>query len=367
MYRNAQLYSKLKMKASVILSLILLASAARMRIPTDERLAQIDSTSYGKGLLDTIELEMTSGASTDKIVEMLDALAADLTADQKADDADWAQKNQECIDQKAEFNAQIDAAEAEILDATNLLAQYRPELATTEEQLATKGTEIADLSAELNAFIGAHGEDSFDYEARMAEHKAVIAAIDEAIAEMNGLVGSVAGEGIHDNSERISAETAVGAFAQIKALSKLASKADQGAVAKIVALLEDIKGNLEASVADENQGQVMAEEDYNALKSAMEATLADLTLAQTNLTNKKADLEGKIATQETRLAENEEALRVATEALAAKTRQCDEWETKYNNDKAKRIEELDIVQQCRAIFTDESMQFSKFLSDRVEY
>jgi septal ring factor EnvC (AmiA/AmiB activator) len=253
------------------------------------------------------------------------------------------------------------------LDATNLLAQYRPELATTEEQLATKGTEIADLSAELNAFIGAHGEDSFDYEARMAEHKAVIAAIDEAIAEMNGLVGSVAGEGIHDNSERISAETAVGAFAQIKALSKLASKADQGAVAKIVALLEDIKGNLEASVADENQGQVMAEEDYNALKSAIEATLADLTLAQTNLTNKKADLEGKIATQETRLAENEEALRVATEALAAKTRQCDEWETKYNNDKAKRIEELDIVQQCRAIFTDESMQFSKFLSDRVEY
>jgi len=89
---------KLKMKASVILSLILLASAARMRIPTDERLAQIDSTVYGKGLLDTIELEMTSGASTDKIVEMLDALAADLTADQKADDLDWAQKNQECID-----------------------------------------------------------------------------------------------------------------------------------------------------------------------------------------------------------------------------------------------------------------------------
>ena len=68
------------MKVSVILSLILLASAARIRIPKD-RLAQIDSTSYGKGLLNTIESEMTSGASTDKIVEMLDALVADLTAD----------------------------------------------------------------------------------------------------------------------------------------------------------------------------------------------------------------------------------------------------------------------------------------------
>ena len=92
------------MKATIILALILVASAGRMRIPTDERLAQIDSTSYGKGLLDTIDLEISSGASVDKIVEMLDNLAADLNADQRADDADWAAKNQECIDQKAEFN-----------------------------------------------------------------------------------------------------------------------------------------------------------------------------------------------------------------------------------------------------------------------
>ena len=367
MYRNAQLYSKLKMKACVILSLILLASAARMRIPTDERLAQIDSTAYGKGLLDTIDLEMTSGASVDKIVEMLDNLSADLTADQKADDADWALKNQECIDQKAEFNRQIDEAEAEILDSTNQLAYLRPELETTNAQLANKETEIDQLSKELNGLIGAHSGDSTDYEARMREHDAAIAAIDEAIAAMNGLVGSVAGEGIHDNSERISAETAVGVLAQVKALSKLASKADQGAVQKIIDLLLDIKANLEASVADEGQGQDMAQEDYDALKSAMETTLFDLTTAQTTLTNYKADLEGQIATQETRLAENQEAKRVAEEALAAKTRQCDEWETKYNNDKAKRAEELDIVGQCRDIFTGESMHFSKFLSDRVEY
>lgn len=82
----------------MILALILVATASKMRIPTDERLAQIDSTAYGKGLLDTIDLEMTSGASVDKIVEMLDNLAADLNADQRADDADWNQKNQECID-----------------------------------------------------------------------------------------------------------------------------------------------------------------------------------------------------------------------------------------------------------------------------
>lgn len=98
----------------------------------------------------------------------------------------------------------------------------------------------------------------------------------------------------------------------------------------------------------------------------METTLLDLQTAETALANRKADLEGQIATQEQRLSENQAAKKTAEDALDAKTQQCDEYEAKYNNDKAKRIEELDIIVQCRAIFTDESMEFSKFLSDRVE-
>jgi len=47
----------------------------------------------------------------------------------------------------------------------------------------------------------------------MTEHSAAIEAIDEAIAAMNTLVGSVAGEGIHETSERIGAETVVGVLA----------------------------------------------------------------------------------------------------------------------------------------------------------
>lgn len=124
------------------------------------------------------------------------------------------------------------------------MAYLRPELELTINQLATKGTEISELSATLNNLNGAHTDDSADYETRMAEHSAAIEAIDEAIAAMTTLVGSVAGEGINETSVRISSEVAVGALAQVKMLSKLASKADQGAVQKIVDLLNEIKANL---------------------------------------------------------------------------------------------------------------------------
>lgn len=156
------------------------------------------------------------------------------------------------------------------------MANLRPELETTTEQLATKGNEISELSATLNGLTGAHSEDTSDYESRMDDHAAAIEAIDEAIAAMNTLVGSVAGEGIHETSERIAAEKTVGVLAQVKMLSKLASKADQGAVQKIIDLLNDIKANLEASVADEGQGQNQAGQDYDDLKKKMEATLFDL-------------------------------------------------------------------------------------------
>jgi hypothetical protein len=47
----------------------------------------------------------------------------------------------------------------------------------------------------------------------VADHKAAIAAIDEAIVEMNKLIGSEAGEGIHETSERIDAEVKAGVLA----------------------------------------------------------------------------------------------------------------------------------------------------------
>jgi len=70
-------------------------------------------------------------------------------------------------------------------------------------------------------------------------------------------------------------------------LSKLASKADQGAVQKIIDLLQDIRDNLEASVSDEGSGQNTAQVDYDDLRSKMETTLFDLQTAQTTLANHK--------------------------------------------------------------------------------
>ena len=69
------------MKYAVFLGIVMLASAARLRLPVDEQLAQIDSSEYGKRLLDTIDIQMNSGASVDVIIELLDDLSAEMHSD----------------------------------------------------------------------------------------------------------------------------------------------------------------------------------------------------------------------------------------------------------------------------------------------
>jgi hypothetical protein len=66
------------MKFVVFCAFVLCASASQLRLPVDEQLAEIDSSEYGKNLLDTINIEMKSESSVDSIVELLDDLSDEL-------------------------------------------------------------------------------------------------------------------------------------------------------------------------------------------------------------------------------------------------------------------------------------------------
>jgi chromosome segregation ATPase len=198
------------MKGYTLLALIFTTFAA---VPVDEQLAQIDSQDYGKQVLDTIDMELSSGASFDAIIELLNELDAELNADQAEDDRIHAERQQECEEEIAEFNRRIDTATSEITEAEKNLASLRPQYDTTVEQIATKESETESLSRDIANFKNAHSGDTSSYADRVAEHEAAIGAIDEAIIELSKLIGSEAGEGIHDNSVRIDAETKSGVFA----------------------------------------------------------------------------------------------------------------------------------------------------------
>ena len=119
--------------------------------------------------------------------------------------------------------------------------------------------------------------------------------------------------------------------------------ADQGAVAKIIGMLEDIASNLEAAIALEGTSEEDAESHYKTVKAEMERTLRDLQAALDHLNDVAAAQQVIFNTEK---AAYDEAARLWEDAkgkLAAKKAECELWETEYNNNLAKRKDERAII------------------------
>jgi peptidoglycan hydrolase CwlO-like protein len=343
----------------LFLCVLALSSAASLRNPSFIKLDALNNMPYGRRILDTIALQLKAGASVDRIVELLDELADGIREEQSDDDNLNVTRQNECDSEIAEYERIIRDTQAEIDDASSQLASLYPQLKTTTAQLKTKEVEIESLSAKIDDYRQSFRDDTHDYQARVADHEAGIASIDSVLEQMEPLVGSEAGEGIHETSVRIEGEVAAGVFAQLAA--------DQATLARIIELLEEVRASLVASIEDENATQAQAERDFDELERAMVKTLADLQEAQDFLTSQKFALESEIASQEARLSRNQEENESAKTSKAAKENVCEEWRQKYFADSSKRSDELATIQQVRDIFTEEVGTMSDYLSERVEY
>lgn len=342
--------------AALAFCLIALVAGASLRSRNLETLAKIDASPYGKHLLDTVSLQVKAGTSVDRIVELLDELADGLREEQADDDSLNVTRQNECDTEIAAYRETIVYTQAEIDDANTLLAEYRPDLEETEEQLEIKETEIEELSQQIQDIESDYKLDLEDYNERINEHEQAIEALDAVLEELYTLVGSQAGEGIHDNSKRIEAETKAGVLLQ--------TMADQATLERIIELLEETKENVETGIDDEKAQQDQADQDYTTVHGDMVRTLADLRTARNSLAQRKEHLESLIAEQEDRVERNTAERDAAQEALEAKEKICEEWRQKYFSDTEKRSEELDLIQQVRVIFTDELADASDYLTAR---
>ena len=239
------------------------------------------------------------------------------------------------------YNTEMGRAEA-AYKAAELAMQ------TAQNEANEKEGEIDSLTTDLSNFDMVYQADSVAMEARRNDHQEALEATREAIAIMQRLLDDP--EGGAELLQMPQSDMLV----QIKALTDaaLASGADQGAVAKIIGMLEDVAANLEASIAHEGTQEGLGTDHYQAVKAEMERTLRDLQDALDHLLNVISEQQ---AIYNTEFAAYEEAKRLwqdATGKLEAKRAECNLWEQEYNNNKQKRSEEREIIAQVVVIFQD---------------
>ena len=347
------------MKILVVCFVLALAAGKSFRTHSWETLVQIDNTPYGKRLLDTIQLQMQSKASVDRILGLLEELKNDLNAQQASDNKVHEEQEQECAFEIGGYNAEIARLEGEIAAANAYLGELRPQLATVNSHLSKKLEEISLLTVRLANYEEAHRLDEEDYKRRVEDHQQALVAMAQVLENVRSLVGSEAGEGKHETSVAIDAENkAYGSLIQLAA--------DQETVAKLLRNLEEIQANLESSIVNEDAAHVQAVADFNELKGRYLQTLSDLESAKNELVRNKEYLEGEIKVTEEELARDEAALKSNQQSKAAKEEQCEQWRQTYFKNSKKRSEELSVVDQLVDLLKKQLSGMSDYLTKRVQ-
>lgn len=321
-----------------------------------------------------------TGGNVESIQNLLDELLMKLINDQKKADADWAKE-------KSRLDQRIAALETEIAKLKAEIAQLQKEKADNETKRDLSRRNLVQYTAQrtqnqnsLNEIETRRKSDRKNYEQSVHEHAAIIGAIEQVIAALAKLRGSVSGIGKPTHVGAIGNETRDAAWkAGIKksfieiavdedeanAFVELATEADQAALEKLIALLENIHRNTKKSLRDDENTEAQSVSSFTRLKAGLEADTrgldALLKRQQANLdhylkriTDLTLTINIRTSLLNSRILEHKNTVAERLQKL-----------NQYNNDTAHRAQENKTIRRLQKIVKERLASMSKFLRANV--
>jgi septal ring factor EnvC (AmiA/AmiB activator) len=345
-------------------------------------LNDLQNDPYAKSLIETIQMSMkgANGGRIENIQSLLDDLLIKLINDQKNADAVWGKE-------KARLDNKISNLNNDIAKLTAEIAQLNKEKQDNENKRDLSRRNIVQYTAQrladqtqLKDLAVRRQRDRAIYEASVKEHAAIIGAIEQVVAALQRLRGSVSGigkpkhVGAIANENRDAAWKAgvkksfveiVGDDEEANAFVELATEADQAALEKLIALLNNVEKNTKKSLADDEDAEVKSVQSFNRLNANLNGDVQSL---DSLLKRQQANLDGYLK----RINDLTLTINIRTSLLHS--RQLELKNTiqerhdklnQYNADTAHRTQEKSTIQRLQRIVKDRLATMTKFLRPHV--
>jgi len=238
-----------------------------------------------------------------------------------------------------------------------------------------KRQRVADVNT-LNQLKLNRRADHASYDISLKDHTAIIAAIDQVVADLTKLKGSIAGVAKPSFVHSIAAERRDQAALKAKfveifddeeaqAFVELATEADQAALDRLIALLNNIKRNVKKSLANDERHEAKSKAVYKKLKLALRSDI-------TNLDNVLKKQEANLDKYKAILNEVHKKLAIKKSLLALRIK---EWkqtkierqnkENRYIADRKQRRKEEKVIRRVQTIVEERLATMKKFLRSKV--
>jgi len=365
-----------------ILVLLTINSTYTFDLSSFVELRDLNNDPYAKSLVETIQMSMNGadGGRIESIQGLLDDLLMKLIKDQKKSDDDWAKEKQRLDNRITTLKDEISRLQAEIARLNNELKVNVEKRDLSRRNIAQYETQRNEDQVQLRELISRRQQDRANYEAAVKEHAAIVAAVEQVVIALTKLRGSVSGLDRPNhvrsiaNEQRDAAWRAgikksfveiIGDDDEASTFVELATEADQAALEKLIALLNDIQRNTKKSLADDEAAENASLSSFNKIKANLEADIKNL---ETLLTRQRANLEGYLKKI------NELTLTINIRTSLLHSRQLELKNTvqerltklnQYNADTTHRTQEKGTIQRLQKIVKERIATMSKFLRANV--
>lgn len=365
--------------AILLIVLLTLSYSAAFDFVNLPQVRDLKTTSYGNSLIETISLTLqnTNGNNIDEVQTLLRDLLYQLNKDQENDTNAWTT-------QSTNLNNQIDAASARIDELNVRIAKDVAEearlqglIAEGNSNLEQYTTQQSDNNKALSDLEKHRINDSAEYTQSIQDHNAVVNALEEVIGQLRTLTGSVNGERpdvvqANEYEVRDDAYKAIQtSFLQITKnkqeaaiFAQMATRADQEALAKLIALLEKLREASKDSLNADETKEAESVNSYNILKATIQADNVKLVNAiaeqTTHIANYTAEYNVTVVDRQNSQAE----LDAKVALKASLIQQFNTEKARYEADKLERDNERNIINKLIAIVDERLAGMSKFLSQQ---
>lgn len=357
------------------------------------QMGEISRTTFGKNLLETVNIALKNGGDINSVQKLLDGLLDKLIKDQKAADIAWETESKRLKELIKKLTVEINNLKVEIDELTEELAKYRKLVKQSKINLAQYRAQLALNKKQINDIKKLREQDAADYERSQSEHRDIINALTQVIKELEKLRGSISGKGRPEDVKEIAQETrdrkyaAPKSFAEINhsTLEKLeksflqitgdedetaifvqmATSADQDSLNKLIALLNKLKRNTVSSLDNdtlkEKKSIKQANETVQRIESDSKTLGKNIIKQQQHLVTyeakvvflvKKIDLKTKV--RNSKIAERKSAIK-----------EHEIKEKAYEQEKIQRKEEIDVVVRLIDLVKKRLANMSKYLSENT--
>lgn len=325
-----------------------------------KEIQSLKQNSFASSLIETISLSLSSSKSEDatEVLKMLGDLKSQLQTDQENDTKTYTAKNDEFEAHIKKLSEEITSLGEAIAALAARIAELSNLISKAAENIKSFGNRITNLERTSSELKDTFEKDSKYYTEKIQGLRSLLVRMVEVVNKLRQMEGSVSGQKIFNHinateTERrdIAWKAAQKSFLQIKKqipvefsnLVELTLNADQGALKKLIEILEKINADIKGEISNKEKYLENMTNSHTELQKQMADEIQSNKDAKKKqednkqlYENEKGEKETEKANKETRKAalENEKNINLGLQT---------QLKTTHDKERQDRSKEVEIV------------------------